>query len=195
MFQIKKIRLYCQKCTLVPVIADTMVRDRFFKLQNNLKAVDNTRITKDEKAADRLWKVCPFVDKIRKACLSLPRENNVCIDEQIILFTWRCPTWQYVQWNPHLTGLKNFLLTGASGIVLGFVIYQGERLFRTIVWMVKLSWCAFLNHLVKDISYSVIFFTTLAVILNLKEKGIMVTSTINKKSIPKSVKFSGDNDM
>ena len=80
----KGIRLYWQRTTKVPYTANTMPRDRFFKLRYYIKVVDNKAVSEEEKNADRLYKVRPFVEKIHTACLSLPRESNVCIDEQIV---------------------------------------------------------------------------------------------------------------
>ena len=121
----KRVRMYSQRTTRIPVIADCRHRDRFSKLRNHVIAVDISAFIDEQKAADRLWKVCPFVNRIQHACIGLPREANVSIDDQMISFTGRCPARQYVPRKPNPTGLKNFVLAAASGLVLDFERYQG----------------------------------------------------------------------
>ena len=101
-----------------------ITRNRFFKLRNHLSVVDNSAVSDDEKAADRLWKVRPFTESIRKTRLKLVKEKDVSIDVQMISFTGRCPARQYVPRKPSPTGLKNFILAGASGIVYDFSLYR-----------------------------------------------------------------------
>lgn len=127
----------------------------------------------------------------------------MCIDEQMISFTGRCPTRQYVPRKPNSTGLKTFVLAGASGIVLDFVIYQGPKTFQNLFLDGKPvtgqgngTMLCLAESLVEGYKlFCDRFFTSLPVILHLKEKGITVTGTINKKFIPQPVKFSGDNEM
>ena len=118
-----------QQATRIHSIADCMQRDRFSKLRNHFTVVDNNVFSEDDKSADRMWKVRPFVERIRRTCLTLPREANVSNDEQMISFTGRCPSRQYVPRKPNPTGLKNFVLAGASGLVLDFELYQGAGTF------------------------------------------------------------------
>ena len=61
-----------------------MMRNRFFKLKNHLTIVDNNSVSEDDKTDDRLWKVRPFIERVRKTCLKLEKDQNVCIDEQSI---------------------------------------------------------------------------------------------------------------
>ena len=111
----------------VSLIADNITIDRYFLLRNTVHLVDNNSLSEQQKSEDRLWKVRPLIDKFRNAVLKLPREKNVCIDEQIIPFAGHAGIRQYVPRKPNPTGLKVYVLAAASGIILDFIIYQGAN--------------------------------------------------------------------
>ena len=73
--------------TRVPRIAEIMSRNRYFRLRNNLKIVDDNDVSDDVKKADRLWKVRPLLDQVRAGCLKMYRGSKVSIDEQMIPFS------------------------------------------------------------------------------------------------------------
>ncbi|KAL3189658.1 hypothetical protein MRX96_021128 [Rhipicephalus microplus] len=102
-------RMYWGQGTRVAAVADKITRDRFFLIRSNLKVVDDLAVSDGEKEADRLWEVRPLLNIIRNACLKLPRSPNICVDEQIIPFTGKCPVKQFVPRKPNPTGLKNYV--------------------------------------------------------------------------------------
>ena len=196
---LKRIRLYWQRSTRVPSIANCMTRNRFFKLRNHLTVVDNNSVSDDDKAADRMWKVRPFIERVRKTCLKLEKDQDVCIDEQMISFTGRCPARQYVPRKPSPTGLKNFVLAGASGIVYDFSLYRGAGMYTNYVLNGKppgqgtgsvLRLCESLRE--GHRLFCDRFFTTLPLITALQERHIYLTGTITKRNVPASVGFTSD---
>ncbi|XP_039967864.1 piggyBac transposable element-derived protein 3-like [Bactrocera tryoni] len=123
-----RLRMYWEKKTRLPIVADTMSRDRFLLLRMCLHVVDANEVTEEEKQSNVFWKIKPLIEVIRLACRSLPRKpgDNYSIDEQMIPFTGRCPIRQSLPNKPRVVGLMNEVLTTSEGLVLDFEIYQGK---------------------------------------------------------------------
>ncbi|KAG8251040.1 hypothetical protein J6590_089080 [Homalodisca vitripennis] len=61
----------------------------------------------NQQKSNRLWKVQPIIDAVRKRCLELERGSGTySIDEQIIPFLGSCPVRQVVKNKPRPVGLK-----------------------------------------------------------------------------------------
>lgn len=191
-----QIRLYWARQTRVAAIADVMTRDRFFLLRKNIKVVNDLAISDEDKKADRLWRLRPFIDMIRTACLQLPRSPSASIDEQIIPFTGRTTLKQYVPGKPHPTGLKNFVLSSPSGMVLDFEIYQGKSALSTNTSELGVGACAVLRLSKSMPRGSALFFdryfTTAPLIRHLSSQGLRATGTIMKNRVPKDSKLLDD---
>lgn len=111
----------------LPYITDALTRDRFFLIRTNLHIVDKAAVPAQEKSQNRLWLVQPMIDTVRNRCLELSRSHGTySIDEQMIPFLGKCPVKQYVPGKPRPVGLKNFVITSSSGLILDFEIYQGN---------------------------------------------------------------------
>ena len=111
------------KATRIDRIADTISRNRFYKIRSNFHI--NSVAEPQPSNINKFWKDEPLIIAMRDACLMLPREEHCAIDKQMIPFTGRMPARQYVKSKPNLVGLKNFVLCGKSGKMLDFEIYQG----------------------------------------------------------------------
>jgi len=72
---------------------------------------------------DKFIKVRPLFDRIKKACLELPVENYLSVDEQIVPFKGHLSVKQYIRRKPNPWGIKLFLLCGQSGIVYNLLMY------------------------------------------------------------------------
>lgn len=119
-----RVRCYWENKLRIPMIADAMARDRFFKLRKHLHFVNVQE--KPPECRDRLWKVRPLYDTLRSRMLELPLETALCIDEQMIPFKGQINIKQYVKGKPTPWGIKLFALCGTSGIMYDFIIYQGS---------------------------------------------------------------------
>lgn len=118
-----RIRNYWEPKFSIPLVANTMPQNRFYKLRQNLHFVDTTQKPNN---SDRFWKIRPLYDRIRAKCLSLPIETCLSIDEQMVPFKGTLNVKQYVRGKPNPWGIKIFALCGSSGLLSDFIIYQGS---------------------------------------------------------------------
>lgn len=194
------IKMFWASETRVPIIAETMPREKYFSIRSNLKVVIDADVSNESKANDKLWKVRPVLDEVRKGCLMIPRPPHVSIDEQMIPFTGTTLLKQYVVGKPNPVGLKNFVLASPDGMVLDFSVYQGKNTFPlednrgqfTVAESAVVKLCETVPP--GTCVYFDRWFTTEKLIVYLKSKGIYGTGTIMKNRLPKC-EFTSDKEM
>lgn len=176
-----RLTMYWQKCISLNLVADCMPRDRFLALRTNLHFVDTVSRPQDAEN-NGLWKVQPVVDRVRNTCLKIQRDfSYYSIDEQMIPFTGRCKLKQFVKNKPRPVGLKNFVVTTYSGVVLDFEIYQGTRtplLNRELGLGPSVIMRLTRSLPLGSFLYFDRYFTTLPLLERLKQCGIEATGTI-----------------
>ncbi|CAF2191400.1 unnamed protein product [Rotaria magnacalcarata] len=80
-------RSYWTNSTRVESIASTMSRDRFLEIKKNLHVVDNTnQLSQNDPNYDRAFKVRPLLNIIKNNFRKIQKEEQLCVDEQIIPF-------------------------------------------------------------------------------------------------------------
>lgn len=119
-----RIRLYWENMLGIGLFKNSMTRNRFFKLRNNLHVINNLEI--DVNNTDKFKKVRPVINAVVKRCQEISHEKNVCVDEQIIPFKGKHSAKQYTKGKPNPWGIKVFLLCGKSGLAYNFILYQGK---------------------------------------------------------------------
>ena len=117
----------------------------------------------------------------------------------MISFTGRCPARQYVPRKSSPTGLKNFILAGASGIVYDFSLYRGVGMYANFKLDGKppgqgTGALQRLSETLRDGHrlFCDRFFTTLPLITALQERGIYPTGTITKRNVLSTITFISD---
>ena len=128
-FKYPQIKMYWAKLTKVNSIAYFMTRVKYFQIRSNLKVVIDTDVSENERKADKLFKIRPLMEKIKKGFLSHPRYSEVAVDEQMIPFTRTCNMQQFVRGKPNPVELKDFVCATPKGLVLDFELYQGKHIF------------------------------------------------------------------
>lgn len=97
-----RIKMYWNRALNIQIFPNTVSRDRFFELRKNLHFVNNLERPAD--STDKLFKVRPFFDSLRRRCLELKREKYLSVDEQIVPFTKRLDIKQYIKNKPYPLG-------------------------------------------------------------------------------------------
>ncbi|XP_026819612.1 piggyBac transposable element-derived protein 3-like [Rhopalosiphum maidis] len=118
-------RMYWENKYRINIIANNMSRNRFFQLRNCFHVIDNESVSNDNR--DKFVKIRPLHNSFIKRCSELPKEKNLCIDEQLIPFKGNLSIKQYIKGKPTPWGIKNCLLCGQSGIVYNSLLYQGSN--------------------------------------------------------------------
>ena len=96
-------------------------RNRWESIKSNFHMVENNTVRED----DKLFKVRPMVD-LREKFQQISKEQELCIDEQMVPFKGHSSMKQYVPGKPHKYGYKFFVLAGKNGMTYDFMPYTGK---------------------------------------------------------------------
>lgn len=188
-----RLEMYWALGTVIPVFPENMSRQRFHLIRNNLKFTTNSTEN------DKLYKIRPLINMFTQKSYNFPKDENLCVDEMMVPFKGTTGLRQYMPKKPTKWGMKIFCLCSSKGIVYDFEIYQGKG---TILNQSKLGFCSdIVIHLSKTIPehsnhklYFDNYFTTLNLILYLRQKGIWSTGTIRGNRFGK-IDFKTEKDL
>lgn len=76
---------------------------------------------------DKLFKIRPIIETVRKRFLSLPFSENLSVDEQMCASNFRHSLRMYMPDKPHKWGFKFFVLCNSDGYCYDFEIYSGKE--------------------------------------------------------------------
>ncbi|XP_071051398.1 piggyBac transposable element-derived protein 3-like [Onthophagus taurus] len=123
--QLPSTRSYWKSSMAIPAICDVMSCNRFEEIKKFLHFNDNNNQVNQGERHDKLYKIRPFLSKVRERLLTIPKEEHMAVDEQIIPTKARSHLKQYNPKKPHKWGYKVFVLSGVSGFSYDFDIYAG----------------------------------------------------------------------
>nr|XP_039255146.1 piggyBac transposable element-derived protein 3-like [Styela clava] len=193
-------RMYWAKATRSEPIALAMGRKRFDKLRNYIHMVDNTNLKqKGDPDYDPLFKVRPVLEKVRKNCLKIEPEEKQSVDEQMIPFKGRIGMKQYIKNKPHKWGIKVFTRAGVSGLVYDFEIYTGKETVENSrgIGVGGEIVLRLVREMPRGLNYKCYFdnwFTSLELIAELKQMGILAVGTIGKNRL-RNCKVKDDKEL
>lgn len=187
------LRMYWENRWRVAKIADHMSRNRFTQLRNSIKIVYDDGIPQFEREKDKLWKVRPLIEQIRKGCVRQMKNKSLSVDEMIMPFTGACGIKQYCPGKPNPVGLKAFVLANCDGLVCDFHVYQGNTTYaeynNSIFGAGEKAVLTLADGLVPGHNlYFDRYFTSEKLVDELNKRGIGCTGTVMKNRIPRAVR-------
>jgi len=110
----------------VSCVSNVMPLKRFEAIKRFLHAHDNQS---DNEAIlhDKIRKIRPVVNFLCERLNTIPKEESLCVDEQIIPFKGRSCIKQFNPKKPHKWGYKLFILSGVSGFCYNMEVYTGSE--------------------------------------------------------------------
>ena len=173
--------LYWAAGTRYPPVVDVMPINRYKKLRQFLHVSDNTLAQSEENKGNRLYKIKPVLEHVRQNCLKIEPEVQNSIDEQIIPAKTRYSGIRtFNPKKPVKYGFKNFVRAGKSGMMYDFFLYAGASTSseKCTGEYVILRLC---ENLPIHQNYQLYFdnwFSTLLLLIKLKDQGILATATL-----------------
>uniref|UniRef100_A0A667X1E5 PiggyBac transposable element-derived protein domain-containing protein n=1 Tax=Myripristis murdjan TaxID=586833 RepID=A0A667X1E5_9TELE len=184
------------ECRLAQV-ADVMSRDRWEEIKKFIHFNDNSNM---EANNDRLFKIRPIVDSLLQKFQSLPQDQMLSIDEQMVPFKGRSSLKQYIPKKPHKWGYKIFVLCDTKGLVHSFDIFTGKSdpvpgepdIGASGNMVLKLA--QVIHGAVNHLLYFDNWFSSLDLFAALANKGIPALGTVQQNRLH-GCSFSSDTDM
>jgi hypothetical protein len=122
-YKLPQTRMMWSNSLKIPAVSENITRTDFDHINKNLHFNDNTRCPPEP---DKLYKVRPLLDAIVPKFKSLPLQERLSIDEQIIPTRGRSPVKQYMPNKPHKWGVKVWALCGVNGLCYNIIVYTGK---------------------------------------------------------------------
>uniref|UniRef100_A0A8P4FX73 PiggyBac transposable element-derived protein domain-containing protein n=1 Tax=Dicentrarchus labrax TaxID=13489 RepID=A0A8P4FX73_DICLA len=186
--QMPNVRAYWEMETKHSTVCDVMSRDRFLKLLTLIHFQDNLNVSDDAKK-DKLWKLRPWLQKLREQFLCIPPEECHVVDEIMVPFKGKSHLRVYMPAKPHKWGFKMWGRAGQSGFLYDFDICQGAEnpdqvksdvgATGHVVLKLTSTLPAGKNHKVFADNY----FTSVPLVEHLKERGIYYIGTVRMNRV------------
>ncbi|CAK1589631.1 unnamed protein product [Parnassius mnemosyne] len=200
------IRMYWAPELGIPLIMETMSLNHFKKICQFLHFNDNTaQSPSGTPGHDRLHKIRPVLETLKKKCLSIPKREALSVDEQMCATKASNILRQYLPNKPHKWGYKLLVLCDDRGFAYDFEIYSGMEndpelrdssepdLGASSNIVVRLARCIPRNQ-----QYRLFFdnyYTSPELISYLAKEGILSLGTVSKGRLGKDVQIPSLKDL
>ncbi|XP_049306580.1 piggyBac transposable element-derived protein 1-like isoform X2 [Bactrocera dorsalis] len=169
-------------------VENALPRNRFEKIKQFFHLNDNSKQPqRGTPEYDKLYKVRPLLDAIKKEFNEISQEEFQSIDEQMIAYKGQHNLKQYLPMKPHKWGFKMFTRAGVSGIIYDFTLYIGEGTCKTYGLGISSDIVLFLSsNLPVNQNFKLFFdnwFSSISLMIALKEKGILAVGTIRSNRL------------
>ncbi|XP_046662925.1 piggyBac transposable element-derived protein 2-like [Homalodisca vitripennis] len=125
---ISNVRLYWNRSISISLFVETLPLNVFEKIRQFLHFNDNSLLVpRNEPGHDRMHKIRPVIETIRKRFNSIPVEERVACDEQMCSSKARHFLIRYMPKKPNKYGFILYLLSGMSGFSYNFEVYTGQE--------------------------------------------------------------------
>jgi Transposase IS4 len=183
-------RMYWAPETRIPAIADIMSRNEFEALKSNLHFNDNSAMpARDKPDYDPIYKVRPFVEKLRLNCMKIEPEEKHSVDEMIVPTKTRWGIRQYNPKKPHKWGIKVWARCGVSGFVYDFSVYIGAEKNNEVANELGVSAAVVANlckSLPENVGHKIYcdnYFTSPNLFIYLRTRGIFCLGTVRSNRL------------
>lgn len=170
----------------IPSIYNVMSVNRFEEIKRFIHFNDNSQLpARGDYNYDKLFKVRPLCSQVQNIIRSIPKEEHLAVDEQIIPTKSRTSLKQYNPKKPHKWGYKVFVLSGKSGFCYDFDIFAGAQsnvvpescpnLSASSNVVIRMSY-----FIPKHCNYKIFFdnwFTSIPLLVYLHKEGILPLGT------------------
>lgn len=105
-----------------------MTVNMFEKIKQFLHFTDNNQLIPPNRPGhDRLYRIRPILETLKKRFQSIPLEESLSIDEQLCSTKAKHYLKQYIPMKPHKWEYKLFVMAGVSGFAYNLEIYSGQE--------------------------------------------------------------------
>lgn len=186
--QMPNVRAYWEMETRYPAVCDVMPRGRFLNLLTLIHFQDNLNVSEDAKK-DKMWKLRPWLEKLRQRFLCVPPEECHTVDEIVVPFKGKSHLRCYMAGKAHKWGFKMWGRAGKSGYLYDFDVCQGGEnpneeksdvgATGDVVLKMTSTLPAGKNHKV----FADNFFTSVPLVERLKQRGIYCIGTVQMNRV------------
>lgn len=177
------------------MVYKAMRRDRFESIMRFLHCSDNTKLDK----ADKMTKLRPFINLLKSRFIHhFVPEREIDYDESMVEYFGKHGCKQYIRGKPIRFGYKVWCINTKAGYLINFEVYQGaipnsnidhQKLYgkatAPLIEMVR-SFPDQIRHLPFRFYFDNLF-TSINLLLYLKENGFGGTGTVRENRLPKNI--------